>query len=77
MIASGPVPVVVDCETLFAPEPPAEPSGLGLATDRASALAASTVLRTGMVPARGVALGWSGVDISAARSLPGRPGLMP
>ncbi len=72
VIASGPVPVVIDCETLFAPKPPARPSGLGLAVDQAGALVGSTVLRTGMLPSRGVALGWRGVDISAAGSLPGQ-----
>ncbi|MEV5748151.1 type 2 lanthipeptide synthetase LanM family protein [Actinoallomurus sp. NPDC052308] len=71
MIACGPVPVVVDCETLFTPVHPIPPSGLGLAPDRARALVGATVLRTGMLPNRGTALGWRGVDASAAGSLPG------
>jgi len=71
LIACGPVPVVVDCETLFTPLPPAKPMGLGLATDRAAALIDGTVARTGLLPGRGVALGWRGVDISGAGALPG------
>lgn len=71
MIACGPVPVVVDCETLFTPAHPVPPSGLGLAPDRARELVRGTVLRTGMLPNRGTALGWRGVDASAAGSLPG------
>jgi lantibiotic modifying enzyme len=69
VIACGPVPVVVDCETLFTPPWPAPPSGSGLASDRAGELVRATVLRTGMLPSRGVSLGWHGVDISAAGSL--------
>jgi type 2 lantibiotic biosynthesis protein LanM len=71
VIACGPVPVVVDCETLFTPAYPPRPSGFGRAVDQASALVQATVLRTGMLPSRGVALGWRGVDISAAGSLRG------
>jgi len=52
VVACGPVPVVVDCETLFTPYPPATAaSGLGAATDRAVELV-SAVLRTRLVPAR-------------------------
>jgi type 2 lantibiotic biosynthesis protein LanM len=72
VIADGPVPVVVDCETLFTPVLPAPPSGLGLAADRAAALVEGTVLRTGLLPNRGIALGWRGVDASAVGSLPGQ-----
>jgi type 2 lantibiotic biosynthesis protein LanM len=72
VIACGPVPVVVDCETLFTPVLPAPPSGLGLAIDRAVALVEGTVLRTGILPSRGIALGWRGVDSSAVGSLPGQ-----
>ncbi|WP_460355416.1 type 2 lanthipeptide synthetase LanM family protein [Actinoallomurus acanthiterrae] len=71
VIACGPVPVVVDCETLFTPVHPIPPSGLGLAPDRARALVGTTVLRTGMLPNRGTALGWRGVDASAVGALPG------
>jgi type 2 lantibiotic biosynthesis protein LanM len=72
VIACGPVPVVVDCETLFTPQLPLKPSGFGLAFDHARALVGATVLRTGLLPSRGVALGWRGVDSSAAGSLPGQ-----
>jgi type 2 lantibiotic biosynthesis protein LanM len=71
VIACGPVPVVVDCETLFTPVHRAPPSGLGLAPDWARELVGVTVMRTGMLPSRGTGLGWRGVDISAAGSLPG------
>ncbi len=72
VIACGPVPVVVDCETLFTPLPPTRPSGLGLAMDQASRMISSTVLRIGMLPNRGVALGFRGVDSSSAGALPGQ-----
>jgi type 2 lantibiotic biosynthesis protein LanM len=72
VIACGPVPVVVDCETLFTPVPQPPPSGFGLAVDRAGALLARSVLRTGLLPSRGTALGLRGVDSSAAGFLPGQ-----
>jgi class II lanthipeptide synthase len=71
VIACGPVPVVVDCETLFTPVHPAPPSGLGRAPDRARELVRATVLRTGMLPNRGTGLGWRGVDASAAGAVRG------
>jgi type 2 lantibiotic biosynthesis protein LanM len=71
VIACGPVPVLIDCETLFTPVYPARPSGHGDATDQARALVGATVLRTGMLPNRGMALSWRGVDSSAAGSLRG------
>lgn len=73
LIAAGPVPVVVDCETLFTPvHELGKPSGYGLAVDRAVSLVGGTVLRTGLLPGRGLALGWRGVDSSAIGSLPGQ-----
>jgi len=57
LIAAGPVPVVVDCETLFTPQPARPPSGYGLAVDRAAHLIGGSVLRSGLLPGRGVALG--------------------
>lgn len=72
LIAAGPVPVVVDCETLFTPRPPAPPSGYGDATDAAHAMVAGSVLGTGLLPGRGLALGWRGIDMSAIGSLPGQ-----
>ncbi|NUR62108.1 MAG: type 2 lantipeptide synthetase LanM [Catenulispora sp.] len=72
VIAAGPVPVVVDCETLFTPHAKAVPSGRGLANDRAAERVADSVLRTGLLPGRGQALGWRGVDSSAVGALPGQ-----
>lgn len=72
LIAAGPVPIVVDCETLFTPRQPAPPSGYGEATDAAHAMVASSVLGTGLLPGRGLVLGWRGIDTSAIGSLPGQ-----
>ncbi len=71
LIAAGPMPVVVDCEALFTPVPPPVASGLGQATDRAMALLGDSVLGTGLLPGRGIALAWRGLDPSGAGSLPG------
>lgn len=71
LIACGPVPCVVDVESLFVPDPPARPSGLGQAVDLADAMIRSSVLRTGLVPFRAPLLGLDGVDISAIGALPG------
>jgi len=72
VVAVGPVPMVVDCETLFIPVLPARESGYGLAVDRAGVLVGDSVLGTGLLPGRGLALGWRGVDQSAIGSLPGQ-----
>ncbi|MBB5869060.1 type 2 lantibiotic biosynthesis protein LanM [Allocatelliglobosispora scoriae] len=72
VIAAGPIPMVIDCETLFTPDTPASPTGLGLAVDRAGELVDGTVLRTGLLPGRGLALGWRGVGASAVGGLPGQ-----
>ncbi|MFI6390846.1 type 2 lanthipeptide synthetase LanM family protein [Nonomuraea sp. NPDC050540] len=72
LIAAGPQPVVVDCESLFAPHAKARPSGYGQAVDLAVELVDASVMRTGLLPGRGVALGWRGVDMSAAGALPGQ-----
>ncbi|MFI6600547.1 type 2 lanthipeptide synthetase LanM family protein [Nonomuraea sp. NPDC050536] len=72
LIAAGPHPVVVDCESLFTPHTRARPSGYGEAVDLAVALVDTSVMRTGLLPGRGVALGWRGVDMSAAGALPGQ-----
>jgi type 2 lantibiotic biosynthesis protein LanM len=72
LIAQGGSPVVVDCETLFTPQIPAAPSGYGKAVDRACELVSGTVLSVGLLPGRGVALGWRGVDPSAVGKLPGQ-----
>jgi type 2 lantibiotic biosynthesis protein LanM len=70
VIAHGPVPIVVDCETLFSTIPAGPPSGMGLAVDTAAKLVDETVLRVGMLPNRGAALGWRGVDSSSVGALP-------
>ncbi|UBU10321.1 type 2 lanthipeptide synthetase LanM family protein [Nonomuraea gerenzanensis] len=72
LVAAGPVPTVVDCETLFTPRPTFRPTGYGLAPDRAALLVGGSVLGTGLLPGRGLALGWRGVDTSAIGSLPGQ-----
>lgn len=72
VIACGPVPVVIDCETMFTPYHRVRPSGYGAAADRAADLINGSVLRTGLLPARVTALGWRGVDASAVGALPGQ-----
>ena len=82
VIARGDTPVIADCETLFTPRVPASPSGYGAALDRAGELLGQTVLSVGLLPGRGLGLGWRGVDISAVGMLPGeqpmqmRPGIV-
>ncbi|MYW04834.1 type 2 lanthipeptide synthetase LanM, partial [Streptomyces sp. SID3343] len=70
VIADGPVAWVVDCETLFSPEPHMGASGLGDAFDRAAASVRNTVLRTGLLPMRLSQLALQGVDMSAVGALP-------
>ncbi len=72
VIAHGGNPVVVDCETLFTPKIPPSPSGYGDALDRAIGLITRTVLSIGLLPGRGVSLGFRGVDHSAVGMLPGQ-----
>ncbi len=72
VIAEGGNPVVVDCETLFTPRIPPAPSGYGDAVDHAGELIARTVLRVGVLPGRGMGLGWRGVDLSGVGMLPGQ-----
>lgn len=72
LIAAGPVPVVIDVESLFSVIPPSPVSTYGDAYDAAQALIRSSVLRTGIVPYRAPALGFHGVDVSAAGALPGQ-----
>lgn len=77
LIAQGGSPVVVDCETLFTPKIPPAPSELGQAFDHAAELVAGTVLSVGMLPGRGMALGWRGIDSSAVGMLPGQQPMLP
>jgi type 2 lantibiotic biosynthesis protein LanM len=72
VIAAGPGPVIVDCETLFTPWLRLASMGMGDATDRALQRLYSTVLLSGLLPGRGSELGWRGVDISAIGALPGQ-----
>jgi type 2 lantibiotic biosynthesis protein LanM len=72
VIAQGGSPVVIDCETLFTPKIPPSPSGYGEAFDRAGELIGRTVLSVGVLPGRGLGLGWRGVDASAVGMLPGQ-----
>jgi type 2 lantibiotic biosynthesis protein LanM len=76
LIASGPTPVVIDCETLFTPNQAFKPAGMGDALDQAAVMLTGTVLQSGLLPNRGVGLGWRGVDISAAGALPGQQPMM-
>lgn len=76
LIAHGPTPVIIDCETLFAPRIPGKPSGFGDATDIAIQYVAGTVLATGLLPSRAQGLGWRGADVSGVGALPGQqPGM--
>jgi type 2 lantibiotic biosynthesis protein LanM len=70
LIACGPVPVVVDCETLLAPPPRTLDSGYGAAVDLATVQINRSVLRTGLLPGRAGLLGMRGMDPSGAGSLP-------
>ena len=71
LIACGPEPAIVDCETLFAPNLAPLPQGLGDATDRAVQIVSGTVLATGLLPQRSAALGFRGVDVSGAGAIGG------
>ena len=70
LIAVGPVPVVIDVESLFEIVPDPVPTRYGEAYDFAQALIRNSVLRTGIVPFRTQALGFEGIDMSAAGALP-------
>jgi type 2 lantibiotic biosynthesis protein LanM len=72
LIAHGPTPIVIDCEALFGITAKAPASGYGQAVDQAAEMLKGTVLQSGLLPGRGVALGWRGVDVSAAGALPGQ-----
>ncbi|MFG3281253.1 type 2 lanthipeptide synthetase LanM family protein [Streptomyces sp. NPDC048111] len=77
MIAAGPVPVIVDAETLFDAPAPFPPSRRGDAVDVAAAAIRRTVLRTGLLPVRGTGFALGGVDISGIGALPGQQPLIP
>lgn len=69
IIADGPVPVVIDAETLFARDPPGPAAGWGSAVDIAAELRERSVLRVGILPMRVGLL--AGVDHSAVGGLRG------
>ncbi|WP_426756620.1 type 2 lanthipeptide synthetase LanM family protein [Myxococcus sp. Y35] len=77
IVAAGPVPIVVDAESLFCPDPAVPASGRGQAVDTAAELIRRTVLRTGILPIRADGLALAGLDISAAGSLPGQQPRIP
>jgi type 2 lantibiotic biosynthesis protein LanM len=70
LIAAGPVPVVIDAESLFAAIPKPAAAGCGQAHDAAQALIAGSVLRSGILPFRSSDNGFDGADLSAAGALP-------
>lgn len=67
IVAHGPIPVVVDAETMLAS--PAPPTHAGTAADVASQILHHAVLRTGILPMRVDLL--SGIDVSAVGRLAG------
>lgn len=73
VIAHGPVPFLVDCETLFTPDLERPASRLGRAHDIAAARVARTPISSGILPWRSHVPGDSGVavDFSALGCLPG------
>ncbi|MEO9599099.1 type 2 lanthipeptide synthetase LanM family protein [Parasphingorhabdus sp.] len=72
LIAHRDMPVLVDCETLFTPNVKPVPSGYGDAYDYCSELTRGGVLAIGLLPDRGQALGWRGIDMSGVGGLSGQ-----
>ncbi len=75
IVAHGPVPVVVDAETMLAPPPPpaarrnaGTTAGSATAADAAARILHRAVLRSGILPMRVGLL--SGIDVSAVGRLP-------
>jgi type 2 lantibiotic biosynthesis protein LanM len=77
LIAHGANPFVIDCETLFIPTIPGRATGMGDAFDLAGSLLSGSVLGVGLLPGRGLGLGWRGVDNSALGMLPGEQPMIP
>ncbi|QMU71459.1 type 2 lanthipeptide synthetase LanM family protein [Streptacidiphilus sp. P02-A3a] len=77
IIAAGPVPVVIDAETMFSPTPSGGPTGASaeqVAERVAERLLSRAVPRVGILPMRVGVL--SGVDLSAAGRLPSQQPLV-
>jgi len=72
LIAHRGMPVLVDCETLFTPNVKPVSSGYGEAYDYCSELTRGGVLAIGLLPDRGQALGWRGIDMSGVGGLSGQ-----
>jgi type 2 lantibiotic biosynthesis protein LanM len=77
LIAQGSVPVIIDCETLFAPRLQPVASGMGRAFDIASERISGSVMNIGLLPSRGSGLGWRGVDVSGVGALPAQQPMVP
>ncbi|WP_440072220.1 type 2 lanthipeptide synthetase LanM family protein [Streptosporangium sp. OZ121] len=77
VIAHGPMPVVVDCETLFTPIPPAPSTPLGQATARARDRVARTVAGSLLLPSRATGSPMGGLDMSALGTLAGQQPRVP
>lgn len=74
LIASGPVPLVVDPECLFVPFEGAIESGRGPAHNEAVRTIGDSVLRTSIVPRRLPHVAFRGVDISSLGASAGQKG---
>lgn len=69
LIAHSATPAIIDCETLFTPPALRVTTVFGDALDRAMELSSGSVLNLGLLPGRGVGLGWQGVDTSGVGML--------
>lgn len=69
VIAHAATPFVIDCETLFTPPALRVTTVFGDALDCAMELSSGSVLNLGLLPGRGMGLGWRGVDTSGVGML--------
>lgn len=69
LIAHAATPFVIDCETLFTPPAMRITTVFGDALDCAMELSSGSVLNLGLLPGRGMGLGWRGVDTSGVGML--------
>ena len=72
LIAQGGTPALVDCETLFTRPVTKISTKYGMAHDRAVELISGTAVNVGLLPGRGMGLGWRGIDPSALGMIPGQ-----